>query len=318
MGCKTGNRFDSHFRLKLWLGGRGYSKPSDFWLLRLHGYVGHERLGSSLCHWSSMGDVGVCKPAHREGLLPSLQSFRAPASGKCADGLPRLFNRTFKRILGVLEMDRRLSASAELPRLVHRFFCLSANSGPVSTRSAHQQNGASSVYLLRFVLLWLELYSSMNPIVAITVFLASFFIMEFAAWFTHKYVMHGLLWYLHKDHHQKEPGFFEKNDSFFLIFAIPSWLFIMYGMMHGNDWKLFYGLGILAYGTCYFLVHDVLIHKRFDLFQNIRHPYFKAIIRAHQTHHRVRIKEGASCFGMLWVPMEFFKREQSRRKQSAV
>jgi len=172
--------------------------------------------------------------------------------------------------------------------------------------------------LVRFVLLWLELYSSMNPIVAITVFLASFFIMEFAAWFTHKYVMHGLLWYLHKDHHQKEPGFFEKNDSFFLIFAIPSWLFIMYGMMHGNDWKLFYGLGILAYGTCYFLVHDVLIHKRFDLFQNIRHPYFKAIIRAHQTHHRVRIKEGASCFGMLWVPMEFFKREQSRRKQSAV
>ncbi len=158
----------------------------------------------------------------------------------------------------------------------------------------------------------------MNTIATISVFLLSFFGMEFAAWFTHKYVMHGLLWYLHKDHHQKEPGFFEKNDSFFLIFAIPSWLFIMYGMMHGNDWKLFYGLGILAYGSCYFLVHDVLIHKRFDWFSNIRNPYFKAIIRAHQTHHRVRGKQGASCFGMLWVPIEFFKREKSRRKQSAV
>jgi beta-carotene 3-hydroxylase len=36
------------------------------------------------------------------------------------------------------------------------------------------------------------------------------------------------LWYLHKDHHQVEPGFFEKNDAFFVIFAVPSILLIWF------------------------------------------------------------------------------------------
>jgi beta-carotene 3-hydroxylase len=44
----------------------------------------------------------------------------------------------------------------------------------------------------------------MNIIIVALTFLA----MEFMAWFTHKFVMHGFLWYLHKDHHQVEPGFF--------------------------------------------------------------------------------------------------------------
>jgi hypothetical protein len=39
--------------------------------------------------------------------------------------------------------------------------------------------------------------------------------MEFMAWFTHKFIMHGIMWYFHKDHHH-EPGFFEKT-TFFLI-----------------------------------------------------------------------------------------------------
>ncbi len=49
----------------------------------------------------------------------------------------------------------------------------------------------------------------------ILIVLATFIIMELVAWLAHKFVMHGFLWYLHKDHHQKEPGFFEKNDAFF-------------------------------------------------------------------------------------------------------
>ena len=48
--------------------------------------------------------------------------------------------------------------------------------------------------------------------------LGTFLLMECITWCTHKYVMHGFLWYLHKDHHQPHDGFFEKNDAFFLIF----------------------------------------------------------------------------------------------------
>ena len=46
--------------------------------------------------------------------------------------------------------------------------------------------------------------------------------MEGVAWFTHKYIMHGFLWSLHKDHHQpNHDTILEKNDFFFVIFAIP-------------------------------------------------------------------------------------------------
>ena len=54
----------------------------------------------------------------------------------------------------------------------------------------------------------------LGPVVLILSFLG----MEFMAWFTHKYVMHGLMWRFHKDHHQVEKGFFERNDVFFMIY----------------------------------------------------------------------------------------------------
>ena len=71
----------------------------------------------------------------------------------------------------------------------------------------------------------------MNWILYILIILSTFIIMEGITWLTHRYVMHGFLWYLHKDHHQKGPGFFEKNDAFFFIFAIPSWLLSCWGAL---------------------------------------------------------------------------------------
>ena len=58
----------------------------------------------------------------------------------------------------------------------------------------------------------------MQTIYWILVFITVFCIMEFMAWFTHKYIMHGLLWVLHRDHHQGSDHFLEKNDYFFIIF----------------------------------------------------------------------------------------------------
>lgn len=136
---------------------------------------------------------------------------------------------------------------------------------------------------------------------------ATFFIMEGVAWASHKYLMHGLLWSWHEDHHVKEPGFFEKNDRFFLLFAIPSMLCIMTGTYFQIPINFSIGLGIAIYGACYFLVHDVFIHQRFKWVRNIDHPYFHAIRKAHYIHHRHKGKEHGECFGMLWVPIKFFK-----------
>ncbi|MBS1654906.1 MAG: carotene hydroxylase, partial [Bacteroidetes bacterium] len=52
----------------------------------------------------------------------------------------------------------------------------------------------------------------MVTLLYIVVLIVTFIIMEAITWATHKWVMHGFLWYLHKDHHQVRPGVFEKND----------------------------------------------------------------------------------------------------------
>lgn len=143
-----------------------------------------------------------------------------------------------------------------------------------------------------------------NIILVITAFIT----MEGMAWFTHKFVMLGLLWSLHKDHHKKEVyGFFEKNDYFFLIFALPGIACLFFGMQQNFNFLFWIGLGITLYGFTYFLVHDIFIHQRFKLFRNSDAIYFKAIRRAHKMHHKHLTKEHGECFGMLWIPFKYFK-----------
>ncbi len=146
----------------------------------------------------------------------------------------------------------------------------------------------------------------MEYLINTLIVIATFFGMEFMAWFTHKYVMHGILWTLHRDHHEGHEGFFEKNDTFFLIFAIPSAYCFMTGIMF-NDFRLYIGIGIALYGFAYFVVHDIIIHQRFKLFRNWKHPYVLAIRRAHKIHHKHLGKEHGENFGMLIVPQKYHK-----------
>lgn len=145
---------------------------------------------------------------------------------------------------------------------------------------------------------------------------ATFFGMEFVAWATHKFVMHGFLWYLHSDHHKKDHyGFLERNDAFFLIFAIPSMiLFIMGATLGLHTPYLWIGLGILLYGIAYFFVHEVFIHQRIKWLRNTENPYFLAIRRAHKVHHKRITKEDGECFGMLLVPMKYYRDVLRSRK----
>jgi beta-carotene 3-hydroxylase len=139
--------------------------------------------------------------------------------------------------------------------------------------------------------------------------------MEFVAWFTHKYVMHGFLWVLHDDHHNRNiEKFFEKNDSFFLIFAVPSFILILLGTLNNLDYRFWIGIGIAAYGLAYFLVHDIFIHRRFNYFKNSDNVYLRAIRKAHKVHHKHLSKEDGECFGMLLVPFRYFKEAIKSKK----
>jgi beta-carotene 3-hydroxylase len=149
--------------------------------------------------------------------------------------------------------------------------------------------------------------------ISVTVLL-SFLGMEGVAWLTHKYLMHGWLWSLHRDHHRKEgPGYLETNDLFFLIFAIPGMILLALGTLMPKTLLTSIGAGITLYGACYFLVHDLFIHQRIKLLRNSDHWYLKAIRRAHKMHHKHLDKEDGECFGMLWVPFRYFRETRKDR-----
>ena len=148
----------------------------------------------------------------------------------------------------------------------------------------------------------------MKILLYIFITFGTFTLMEAVTWLTHKYIMHGLLWYLHEDHHQpKYPHVFEKNDAFFVIFAVPSIVLFYFGAVPNLNFMLFIGLGILFYGITYFLVHDVLIHQRFKWFKNTKNKYLLALRKAHKVHHKHLDKYDGECFGMLFVPKKYHK-----------
>ncbi len=142
---------------------------------------------------------------------------------------------------------------------------------------------------------------------------AAFCFMEGVAWVMHKYVMHGLLWYLHKDHHQKEEGFFEKNDAFFLIFATPSIVLLWFGVTVPVPWMGFVGFGIFLYGAAYFLVHDVIIHQRFKWLGRSDNEYIKALRWAHKMHHKKLDRFEGESFGMLFVARKYWEKVKRDR-----
>ena len=144
-------------------------------------------------------------------------------------------------------------------------------------------------------------------IISILIVVFTFIFMEIFAWFTHKYVMHGFLWNLHLDHHQVDHDkVLQKNDYFFLIFAIPGIACIILGSTFSND--LFWvGMGITLYGFAYFVVHEIIIHQRIKIFRKLNNRYIKAIKLAHHVHHKNKNKEEGESFGMLFVARKFFK-----------
>lgn len=144
------------------------------------------------------------------------------------------------------------------------------------------------------------------------VVISSFFFMEFIAWSNHKYVMHGFLWMLHRDHHENlTKGIrkkFERNDLFFLVYATPAIILIVSGLSTGSPLLVACGAGFTLYGAANFLVHDVFYHRRFNLFKGeVKNHYLKAAIRAHDAHHKPKSKDDFNVFGLLVFPGRFLK-----------
>jgi beta-carotene 3-hydroxylase len=138
--------------------------------------------------------------------------------------------------------------------------------------------------------------------------LAAYSFMEFVAWLSHKYIMHGFLWSLHKDHHNESAtrsSFFEKNDFFFLIYALPACVLLILGFSLKIYPFVFIGIGITLYGFTYFLVHDLMYHKRLSFIKTPRNAYFAAVMKAHTAHHNPKSKNDFKNFGLLVFQARF-------------
>jgi beta-carotene 3-hydroxylase len=147
----------------------------------------------------------------------------------------------------------------------------------------------------------------------IAIVIGTFCFMEFVAWFTHKFIMHGFLWILHKSHHEPRKGVFELNDFFFLYFGSISALFFIIGLPEMNAY-FYAGVGVALYGLAYFIVHDIFIHMRARWFGKAESTYLKALRLAHYDHHATHSKDHATSFGMLVVAKKYFKKAKKHSK----
>jgi beta-carotene 3-hydroxylase len=152
------------------------------------------------------------------------------------------------------------------------------------------------------------------------IFLTTVIGMEAFAYVTHRWVMHGFGWFLHKSHHSPRTGNWELNDLYFVIFATPSITLILGGVQFGwGLWALWMGLGIAAYGAIYLGFHDVIVHRRVGHRYVPKSDYMKRIVQAHRLHHVVETQHGTVSFGFLWAPKpEDLKAELGRRGNAGV
>ncbi len=147
-------------------------------------------------------------------------------------------------------------------------------------------------------------------ITALGFIILGFATMEFSGWFIHKFLMHGPLWMIHKTHHQPSKTFFELNDLFSVLFGSIALILIFVGV-ESLDYRFWMGVGIGLYGVLYFVLHDVLVHRRLKWFDRPKNSFLKGIFKAHQAHHRTNEKEDAVSFGLFVVPKKFFKNTEN-------
>lgn len=161
----------------------------------------------------------------------------------------------------------------------------------------------------------------MPTLAGIGLFLLTATLMEGFAYSMHRWVMHSRLgWALHKSHHRERTGWFELNDLYAVIFAVPSILLIYGAKGFGwGEWAVWVGAGVAAYGVIYFGFHDVIVHGRIAHRVVPRSRYFRRIVQAHKLHHATESRDGSVSFGFIYAPpVDQLKRALSGSREARV
>jgi len=135
---------------------------------------------------------------------------------------------------------------------------------------------------------------------------------EYIVFLIHKYVMHGFAWCWHESHHQKNHAVFEKNDLFVFVFALVAVSLFGLGCKLKSDHYLSLcinatAIGWCLYGFCYFVFHDILVHRRLknNWVKKTKNRYLKRLVRAHAIHHKNTGKYNGESFGFLYAAKKY-------------
>ncbi|WP_338240985.1 sterol desaturase family protein [Aurantiacibacter hainanensis] len=161
----------------------------------------------------------------------------------------------------------------------------------------------------------------MDILVPIAIVLVTILAMEFVAWSSHKYIMHGFGWAWHRDHHEPHDNTFEKNDLYAVVGAAMSISMFAWGsplVLGDAAWipATWIGVGILGYGIIYTLVHDGLVHQRYFRWVP-KSGYAKRLVQAHKLHHATIGKEGGVSFGFVFARDPAKLKAELRRQREA-
>ncbi len=129
---------------------------------------------------------------------------------------------------------------------------------------------------------------------------------EIFSYAAHRFLFHGVLWKIHRTHHEARKGIIELNDIFSLIFALISVLIMVFAekpLLNSISFPV--GLGITIYGGAYFILHDFFTHRRFLPFKSGSKTLL-TIRAAHQRHHQTTEKIGIEPFGLFIFDYEKF------------
>ncbi len=122
---------------------------------------------------------------------------------------------------------------------------------------------------------------------------------EIFSYAAHRFLFHGVLWKIHRTHHEARKGIIELNDVFSLTFALVSILLMVFAEKPlANSISFPIGLGITIYGVVYFILHDFFTHRRFLPFKS-GNKILLTIRAAHQRHHQTTEKIGIEPFGLF-------------------
>lgn len=163
----------------------------------------------------------------------------------------------------------------------------------------------------------------MSTVAIIALVLATVLAMEFVAWSSHKYIMHGWGWGWHRDHHEPHDRFWERNDLYAMVGAAISIAMFAVGsplVMGAAAWEpgTWIGLGVLFYGLIYTFIHDGLVHQRWFRWVP-KKGYAKRLVQAHKLHHATVGKEGGVSFGFVFArDPATLKRELREQRKAGV